>query len=60
MSIPRCSRSGDIIEYMLKEQWFVKCKAMAQKAIDAVEDGRLNIIPTEHKQSWYDWLENIR
>ncbi|XP_031828314.1 valyl-tRNA synthetase, mitochondrial isoform X2 [Nomia melanderi] len=60
MSIPRCSRSQDIIEYMLKEQWFVKCKAMAQKAIDAVAYGHLRIIPDIHKQSWYDWLENIR
>lgn len=60
MCIPRCSRSLDIIERMLKEQWFVKCETMAQKAIGAVEDGHLNIIPDVHKQLWYDWLGNIR
>ncbi|XP_043248417.1 valine--tRNA ligase, mitochondrial-like [Colletes gigas] len=60
VSIPRCSRSRDIIEYILKEQWFVKSKSMAQKAIEAVEQNHLNIVPSIHKQTWYDWLNNIR
>ncbi|XP_078041025.1 valyl-tRNA synthetase, mitochondrial isoform X2 [Augochlora pura] len=60
MSIPRCSRSQDIVEYILKEQWFVKCESMARKAIIAVKEGHLKIVPTVHEQSWYDWLENIR
>nr|XP_033328295.1 valine--tRNA ligase isoform X2 [Megalopta genalis]XP_033328296.1 valine--tRNA ligase isoform X2 [Megalopta genalis]XP_033328297.1 valine--tRNA ligase isoform X2 [Megalopta genalis] len=60
MGIPRCSRSQDIVEYVLKEQWFVRCEGMARKAMNAVEKGHLNIVPTIHEQSWYDWLGNIR
>ncbi|XP_076286853.1 valyl-tRNA synthetase, mitochondrial isoform X1 [Lasioglossum baleicum] len=60
MVVPRCLRSQDIIEYVLKEQWFLKCKDMARKAIDAVKEGHLHIVPATHEQSWYDWLENIR
>ncbi|XP_047359164.1 valine--tRNA ligase-like isoform X2 [Vespa velutina] len=60
MILPTCSRSGDIIEYLLKEQWFVRCKDMAQKALQAVKDGSLKIDPNIHESLWYNWLENIR
>ena len=31
---PQCphSRSGDVIEYLLKDQWFLRCQEMAQRA----------------------------
>lgn len=60
MTLPKCSRSGDVIEYLLKEQWFIRCKDMAQKALQAVKDGSLKIDPTIHESLWYNWLENIR
>ncbi|KAK2587985.1 hypothetical protein KPH14_004064 [Odynerus spinipes] len=60
MTLRRCSRSGDIIEYLLKEQWFVKCKSMAEKALQVVKDGSLKIDPDIHETLWYNWLENIR
>ncbi|EFN78371.1 Valyl-tRNA synthetase, mitochondrial [Harpegnathos saltator] len=60
MVLPRCSRSQDIIEQLLKEQWFVKCDQMAKNAIDTVENGSLKIEPSVYKQHWQDWLGNIR
>jgi valyl-tRNA synthetase len=60
MSIGTCSRSKDIIEPLLKPQWWVNCKSMAEKAVKAVKDGELEIIPPHHKETWYRWLENIR
>ena len=33
MQIPVCSKSGDIIEPMLKPQWWVNCKPLAEEAI---------------------------
>ncbi|XP_038141847.1 valine--tRNA ligase, mitochondrial isoform X1 [Cyprinodon tularosa] len=59
MSLPICSRSGDIIEPLLKKQWFVRCNTMAQKAIQAVEDGQLEIIPHHYTKTWKNWLSNI-
>lgn len=59
-NIPRCSRSNDIIECLLKEQWYIKCDTMAQRAVEVVRDGHLKIDPAVHEQVWYDWLENIR
>ncbi|XP_067467813.1 valine--tRNA ligase, mitochondrial [Thunnus thynnus] len=59
MTLPICSRSGDIIEPLLKKQWFVHCDDMAKKAIQAVEDGQLEIIPHFYTKTWKNWLSNI-
>ncbi|XP_072226903.1 valine--tRNA ligase, mitochondrial isoform X1 [Leuresthes tenuis] len=59
MTLPICSRSGDIIEPLLKKQWFVHCDGMAKKAIRAVEDGQLEIIPHHYTKMWKNWLSNI-
>ncbi|CAN9504193.1 unnamed protein product [Ophioblennius macclurei] len=59
MTLPVCSRSGDIIEPLLKKQWFVRCEEMAQKAVQAVEDGELQILPRYYTKTWRNWLSNI-
>lgn len=53
MSVPFCSRSKDIIEPVLKPQWWVDCQGMAQDGIKAVQDGSLEIIPAEFEATWY-------
>lgn len=53
MSVPLCSRSKDIIEPVLKPQWWVACQGMAQEGIRAAQDGRLQIIPSEFEATWY-------
>lgn len=60
MSLGLCSRSGDIVEPMLKPQWWVNCKELAQKSVDAVKNGELEIIPPAYKNTWYHWLNNIQ
>lgn len=58
MEIPRCSRTGDIIELLLKEQWFIKSRDMSLKALRAVENGSLKLDPSFHNKTWMDWLSN--
>lgn len=53
MRLGKCSRTGDIIEPMLKPQWWVNCAGMAKRATDAVRSGELRITPDEHKKTWY-------
>lgn len=60
MVVPTCMRSKDIIEPRLKDQWFVNCKEMGEKAADAVRRKELEIIPDSHVKTWYHWLENIQ
>lgn len=60
MRLGICSRSGDIIEPLVKPQWFVNCDQMAKDAIAAVANKELTILPEGHEKTWFRWLENIR
>lgn len=60
MTIPICSRSGDIIEPFLKPQWWVAQKDMAKDAIAAVRNGDITITPKSSEAEYFHWLENIQ
>lgn len=60
MRLGKCSKSGDIIEPMLKPQWYVDCKDMAKRSVDAVRNKELIIQPESHERTWFEWLENIQ
>ncbi|EDQ92506.1 uncharacterized protein MONBRDRAFT_22237, partial [Monosiga brevicollis MX1] len=60
MVVPKCSRSGDIIEPLLVPQWFCDCKTMAERSVAAVRNGELKLIPDAHEKTWFNWLENSR
>jgi valyl-tRNA synthetase len=58
--VPRSQRGGEIIEPMVSKQWFVKTEHMGSKALDAVKDGDIQIVPPRFEKVWYSWLTNIR
>ncbi|KAF9476104.1 hypothetical protein BDN70DRAFT_995902 [Pholiota conissans] len=60
MQIPICSKSGDIIEPILKPQWWVNCKPLADEAIRRTRLGELEINPKQSENDWYRWLEGIQ
>ncbi|KAI0791363.1 tRNA synthetases class I-domain-containing protein [Abortiporus biennis] len=60
MQIPICSKSGDIIEPVLKPQWWVNCKPLAEEAVKRTRAGELIINPKASEAEWYHWLENIQ
>lgn len=60
MTIPVCSRSGDIIEPLLKPQWYVDQQQMAKDAIAAVKSGEIVINPKTSEAEYFQWLENIQ
>mmetsp|Transcript_14060 Transcript_14060/g.31147 ORF Transcript_14060/g.31147 Transcript_14060/m.31147 type:complete len:1038 (+) Transcript_14060:105-3218(+) len=60
MRLGRCSRSGDIIEPYLIPQWWMDCKELAARSTAAVRSGELKILPKEHEQTWFYWLDNIK
>ncbi|XP_058709150.1 valine--tRNA ligase, mitochondrial-like [Poecile atricapillus] len=59
MTLPLCSRSGDVVEFLLKRQWFLSCRDMAQRALQAVTLGRLRLVPRFHEKNWKTWMENV-
>ncbi|XP_014670573.1 PREDICTED: valine--tRNA ligase-like isoform X2 [Priapulus caudatus] len=60
MVLPICSRSGDIIEPLLKPQWYINCQEMAAHAVDAVRSGELHFVPSYYEKTWFEWLGKIR
>ncbi|MFC2082689.1 valine--tRNA ligase [Candidatus Bipolaricaulota bacterium] len=59
-SVGHCERCSTAIEPLISTQWFVRMKGMAQTAIAAVKDGRVQFIPERWSKLYFDWLENIR
>ena len=60
MSIPHSQRSGEVIEPMISQQWFVKMESIAAPALEAVRSGEIKIIPEHFTKVYYNWLENIQ
>lgn len=60
MRLGKCSRSHDIIEPIIKPQWYVNCADISGPMIDAVKKKELKIIPAAEEETWYRWIENLR
>jgi len=54
--IPICSRSKDVIEPLLKKQWFVSCKEVAKRSNDLVKNGEMKILPEAFERIWDMWM----
>ena len=57
--VGHCSRCKTIVEPRLSDQWFVKVRPLAEKAIEAVRDGRTRFVPERNEKIFLDWLENL-
>ncbi|MGA2164586.1 MAG: valine--tRNA ligase [Solirubrobacteraceae bacterium] len=58
--VPYSHRSGERIEPLISLQWFMRMDELAAPAIDAVRDGRVRIVPDNHRRVYLDWMDNIR
>ncbi len=73
MVVPRCERTGEAIEPMLTDQWFVAMsrpapashpfmpgQSIAQKSLDVVAEGSVAFVPENWKSTYDHWLNNIQ
>ncbi|MBU2934476.1 MULTISPECIES: valine--tRNA ligase [Pacificibacter] len=56
---PFGDRSKVVIEPMLTDQWFVDAEKIVEPALEAVRDGKTQIIPDSGRKVYNHWLENI-
>ncbi|HUC01891.1 MAG TPA: valine--tRNA ligase [Candidatus Paceibacterota bacterium] len=54
-----CYKCGTVIEPQIKDQWFVRMKPLAERAIKAIEKGEIAFTPEHYKKICLHWLENI-
>jgi valyl-tRNA synthetase len=59
-SVGECYRCNTIIEPYLSEQWFVRMKPLAEKAIEAAKKKEIIFFPSSYEKNYYNWLENVR
>jgi len=70
LMLPMCARTGQVVEPMLTDQWFVAMnkvsnqdptgKSIAQKAIDAVHSGQVRFVPENWINTYNQWMNNIQ
>ena len=70
LMLPICARTGQVVEPMLTDQWFVAMskvsdqdptgKSIAQKAIDAVDSGEVKFFPEQWVNTYNQWMNNIQ
>lgn len=60
LMVPKCERTGEIVEPYLTDQWFVDAAHLAKPALAAIKDGRVEMVPEQWKATYYHWLENIQ
>ena len=65
--VPRCARTGQIVEPMLTDQWFVAMsrprgdgRSIAQVAIDAVASGEVRFVPENWVNTYNHWMHHIQ
>ncbi len=67
LMVPRCARTGQVIEPMLTDQWFVAMsqpgangKSIAQEAIEVVASGEVKFVPENWVNTYNQWMNNIQ
>ncbi|MDP3478071.1 valine--tRNA ligase [Hydrogenophaga sp.] len=71
LMVPRCARTGQLIEPMLTDQWFVAMTSkgnehntsgtsIADKAIAAVQSGEVKFVPENWVNTYNQWMNNIQ
>jgi len=58
--VGHCYRCKTMIEPLLSKQWFVRVKPLAEKALQAVKEGKTKIYPQQWEKTYFEWMENIR
>jgi valyl-tRNA synthetase len=67
LMVPRCERTGQVVEPMLTDQWFVAVnkpaadgKSIAQRAIEVVDRGEVRFVPEQWINTYHHWMNHIQ
>jgi valyl-tRNA synthetase len=59
MTVPLSERTRDVVEPLMKPQWWVKMSDLAEDAIKAVKNGDIKIKPESAEKSYLHWMAGI-
>jgi len=55
-----CQRSGVRVQPLVSTQWFCDVSGMAPRALAALREGELELVPESWGKTWEHWLSGIR
>lgn len=59
-AVGKCYRCTTVVEPTTSKQWFVSVRPLANKAVEAVREGRIKLYPNTWYNTFYSWMDNIR
>ncbi len=59
-AVGHCYRCKTVSEPTTSLQWFVAVRPLADRAVAAVREGRIDIYPKSWYNTFYSWMDNIR
>ena len=59
-NVGHCYKCGNVIEPLLREQWFVDMSPLAKPAIEALKADKIAFYPESKKDQLITYLENLR
>jgi valyl-tRNA synthetase len=67
LMVPRCARTGQVVEPMLTDQWFMAMtkpggdgESIAGRAMKLVDSGEIRFVPDNWVNTWNQWMNNIQ
>ncbi|MBF0124784.1 MAG: valine--tRNA ligase [Magnetococcales bacterium] len=60
LMVPRGDRTNAVVEPYLTDQWFVRVAPLADKAIQAVEQGDIRFVPESWSKTYFEWMRHIQ
>lgn len=60
LTLPIGDRSGAVIEPLLTDQWYLKTKQLAKRAIEAVDSKAVEFIPASYDTMYFNWMREIQ
>jgi valyl-tRNA synthetase len=58
-SVGHCSRCNSTIEPIVTDQWYLRMKDLASRALLAEREGKVEVLPVKWRKVYEGWLENI-
>jgi len=59
-AVGHCYKCGNVIQPLIKDQWFLTMKPLAEAAITAINAGEIAFFPESRGKQLVSYLENIR
>lgn len=59
-AVGHCYKCGSVIQPLIKDQWFIKVKPLAERAKQAIADSEITFTPSSKKQVLVQYYDNLR